>query len=92
MAEKRKLTAEERLQKLEEKMAQLQAQKKKIHQEEEAKKRKIRTRRLIEIGAVMEAALGEEIDPERLSEYLNRPNSKNSELTIGQVFNREYKE
>ena len=87
-----KLTNEEKLQRLEEKMAQLQAQKKKIQQEAASKARKERNHRLIEIGAVMESALGEEVDPKRLSEYLSRPNSKNSEITIGQALNREYKE
>ena len=43
-------TAEERLAKIKEKQAQLKAQEKKIITQEKAKERKLRTKRLIEIG------------------------------------------
>lgn len=45
------ITAEEKLAKLREKQAQLKAQEKKIIAQENAKARKARTKRLIEIGA-----------------------------------------
>ena len=43
-------TAEERLAKIKEKQAQLKAQEKKIITQEKAKERKLRTKRLFEIG------------------------------------------
>lgn len=47
-------TAEERLAKIKEKQAQLKAQEKKIITQEKAKERKLRTKRLIEIGGTNE--------------------------------------
>lgn len=52
------ITAEEKLAKLREKQAQLKAQEKKIIAQENAKARKARTKRLIEIGAAAESILG----------------------------------
>ena len=46
-------TAEERLAKIKEKQAQLKAQEKKIITQEKAKERKLRTKRLIEIGGTI---------------------------------------
>lgn len=51
-------TAEERLAKIKEKQAQLKAQEKKIITQEKAKERKLRTKRLIEIGGTAESILG----------------------------------
>ena len=50
-------TAEERLAKIKEKQAQLKAQEKKIITQEKAKERKLRTKRLIEIGGTAESIL-----------------------------------
>ena len=51
------ITAEEKLAKLREKQAQLKAQEKKIIAQENAKARKARTKRLIEIGGTAESIL-----------------------------------
>ena len=56
MAERK--TNEQKLEELEKKMEQLKAQRKAIIAREKAAERKARTKRLIEIGAEVEAALG----------------------------------
>lgn len=55
-------TDEEKLLELEQKMAQLQNQKKAIQARVSEKERKVRTKRLIETGAEVEAALGFSLD------------------------------
>lgn len=64
-------TAEERLAKIKEKQAQLKAQEKKIITQEKAKERKLRTKRLIEIGAAAESILGRPFQDNDLQKFLN---------------------
>ena len=65
------ITAEEKLAKLREKQAQLKAQEKKIIAQENAKARKARTKRLIEIGAAAESILGRPFQDYDLQKFLN---------------------
>lgn len=65
------ITAEEKLAKLREKQAQLKAQEKKIIAQENAKARKARTKRLIEIGAAAESILGRPFQDNDLKKFLN---------------------
>ena len=65
------ITAEEKLAKLREKQAQLKAQEKKIIAQENAKARKARTKRLIEIGAAAESILGRPFQDNDLQKFLN---------------------
>lgn len=64
-------TTEERLAKLREKQAQLKAQEKKIIAQENAKARKARTKRLIEIGGVAESVLGRSFQDGDLQKFIN---------------------
>lgn len=71
MAERK--TDEQKLQELEKKMAQLQAQKKAIAQRAKEKERKERTRRLIENGALAEKYFqAEKMKPEDFQKLLER--------------------
>ena len=73
MAEK--LTNQERLEKLQKKQEQLKAREKALKARISTQERKARTKRLIEIGALVESALGrklEEKDREKLSAYLKQ--------------------
>ena len=63
------ITAEEKLAKLREKQAQLKAQEKKIIAQENAKARKARTKRLIEIGAAAESILGRPFQDNDLQKF-----------------------
>jgi len=63
-------TAEERLAKIKEKQAQLKAQEKNITQEK-AKERKLRTKRLIEIGGTAESILGRPFQDDDLQKFAN---------------------
>ena len=65
------ITAEEKLAKLREKQAQLKAQEKKIIAQENAKARKARTKRLIEIGAAAESILGRPFQDNDLQKFLH---------------------
>ena len=62
---------EERLAKLREKQAQLKAQEKKIIAQENAKARKARTKRLIEIGGAAESVLGRSFQDGDLQKFIN---------------------
>ncbi len=64
-------TTEERLAKLREKQAQLKAQEKKIIAQENAKVRKARTKRLIEIGGAAESVLGRSFQDGDLQKFIN---------------------
>lgn len=64
-------TAEERLAKIKEKQAQLKAQEKKIVTQEKAKERKLRTKRLIEIGGTAESILGRPFQDDDLQKFAN---------------------
>lgn len=64
-------TAEERLAKIKEKQAQLKAQEKKIITQEKAKERKLRTKRLIEIGGTAESILGRPFQDDDLQKFAN---------------------
>lgn len=71
MAERK--TDAEKLQELEKKMAQLQAQKKAIEARTKDKERKARTRRLIEIGALSEKYFNcANIEPSEFENLLKR--------------------
>ncbi len=66
-------TAEERINALEEKQKQIQAQIRKIKSQETEKARKLRTRRLINLGGIIYSVLGREYadgDEERLKMFL----------------------
>lgn len=64
---------EEQLKKIEEKMAQLKAQKQAIINREKAKERQNRTRRLIQNGALAEKYLGcEKLPPEQFEIFLQK--------------------
>ena len=64
MAERK--TNEQKLEELEKKMEQLKAQRKAIIAREKAAERKARTKRLIEIGAEVEAALSYSLDTKEM--------------------------
>ena len=68
MAERK--TSEQKLAELDKKLAQLQEQKKAILQREKQVERKARTKRLIEVGAAVEAALGYALDTEEMRSAL----------------------
>ena len=73
MAERKVKTNEEKLQELEKKMAQLQAQKKAIQQKQSKEERAARTRRLIENGAIAEKYLNcEKIEPDNFEHLLKQ--------------------
>lgn len=73
MAERKVKTNEEKLQELEKKMAQLQAQKKAIQQKQSKEERAARTRRLIENGAIAEKYLNcEKIEPANFEHLLKQ--------------------
>ncbi len=73
MAERKVKTNEEKLQELEKKMAQLQAQKKAIQQKQNKEERAARTRRLIENGAIAEKYLNcEKIEPANFENLLKQ--------------------
>lgn len=66
-------TDNERLNKIDEKIEQLKAQKKAILNREKEKERKARTRRLIQNGALSEQYLGcEGMEPEKFEGLLKR--------------------
>lgn len=73
MAERKVKTNEEKLQELEKKMAQLQAQKKAIQQKQNKEERAARTGRLIENGAIAEKYLNcEKIEPANFENLLKQ--------------------
>ena len=78
MAERK--TNEQRLAELEKKMKQLKAQKKELQARQRGAEHKARTRRLIEIGAEVEAALGFSLDTiearKALGEFLKLQESR----------------
>ena len=55
--------------KLQEKIAQLQAKEKALAQKDKLQERKVRTKRLIEIGAVVESVVGHPIEKEKLENF-----------------------
>ena len=55
--------------KLQEKIAQLQAKEKALAQKDKLQERKARTKRLIEIGAVVESVVGHPIEKEKLENF-----------------------
>lgn len=55
--------------KLQEKIASLQAREKALAAKEKQKERKARTKRLIEIGAVVESVAGHPIEKEQLEKF-----------------------
>ena len=69
MAEAR--PTEERIAELDKKIEQIKAQKKAILQREKQAERKARTKRLIQIGAEVEAVCGEITDLEAFKDYLS---------------------
>ena len=56
--------------KLQEKIAQLQAKEKALAQKDKLQERKARTKRLIEIGAVVESVVGHPIEKEKLENFM----------------------
>ena len=70
MAEAR--SAEERIAELDKKIEQIKAQKKAILKREKQAERKARTKRLIQIGAEVEAICGEITDLEAFKKYLSK--------------------
>lgn len=62
---------EERIAELDKKLDQIKAQKRALLARQSAEERKKRTKRLIEIGASVESALGREITKEELPELMN---------------------
>lgn len=70
MAEKK--SAEDRVADLDKKIKQMQAQKRAILQREKEAARKARTKRLIRIGAEVEAVCGEITDLEAFKDYLSK--------------------
>lgn len=78
--------------KLQEKIAALQAQEKKLAAKEKEKERKARTKRLIEIGAVVESVAGHPIEKEQLEKFkwwltkhLEKPAEKESQSVRSSV-------
>lgn len=70
MAEKK--SAEDRVADLDKKIKQMQAQKRAILQREKEAARKARTKRLIQIGAEVEAYCGEITDMDAFKDYLHQ--------------------
>lgn len=66
-----KRSAEERISQLDKKMDELKAKKRAIQNREKEKERKARTKRLIRIGAEIEAYCGEITDIEAFKKYLS---------------------
>ena len=54
---------------MQEKIAQLQAKEKALAQKDKLQERKVRTKRLIEIGAVVESVVGHPIEKEKLENF-----------------------
>ena len=90
-----KRTYDEKLENLDERIAQLQEQKRKVKAQKSQKERKKRTRALIEVGAVVYSIIGEDFsyednDIEKLKEltadYLN------TGKTVYSVLNDEYRD
>ena len=65
-------SAEERIAELDKKIEQIKAQKKAILQREKQAERKARTKRLIEVGAIIESTLGIEFDNPAKKEKLQQ--------------------
>ena len=59
----------EQREKLQAKIAQLQAREKALAQKDKVRERKARTKRLIEIGAVVESLVGHPIDKDKLENF-----------------------
>lgn len=59
----------EQREKLQAKIAQLQAREKALAQKDKVRERKARTKRLIEIGAVVESVVGHPIDKDKLENF-----------------------
>lgn len=86
-------TYEERVEELEQKIAQMQNQRKELLAKQKVQDRKNRTHRLIQIGAEMEKAAGREIDPEVLAVYLQttvKRNDDGTEVTVIDMQKRYY--
>lgn len=64
-------TYEERIEELQKRQAQLKEQEKDLQRRASAERRKKRTRRLIEIGGIVESVLGREIDDDDKTRLLN---------------------
>lgn len=64
-------TVEERIEKLKKRQAELKAQEKKLLAQQSQKERKERTKRLIEVGATVEAVLGRPITKDDLPLLFN---------------------
>lgn len=62
-------TIKEQRVKLQEKIAKLQAREKALAQKDRLQERKARTKRLIEIGAVIESVVGHPIDKDKLENF-----------------------
>lgn len=76
------MTNDERLKSIDEKIAQLKAQKQAITNREKEKQRKARTRRLIQLGALAEKYLNcEGVTPENFEAILKDFLKKNAETT-----------
>lgn len=87
-------TYEERAVELEEKIAQMTALRKELLEKQKQEERRNRTHRLIQIGAVLEKAAGDEIDPEILAMYLQtkiREDKDGNPVTVIDLQRRYYK-
>ena len=65
-------TVEERIEKLKQRQAQLKAQEKKLLAQKSKAERNARTKRLIEVGAIVEKAIGIELDTPEKKEKLQK--------------------
>lgn len=74
-------TYEERVEELEQKIMQMQGMRKELLAKQKVMDRKERTHRLIQLGAELEKAAGEEIDPEILAVYLKTTVKRNDDGT-----------
>lgn len=72
MAEQKRKSEQEKLADLAQKIEQLQARKSALEKKVKADERKRRTKRLIEIGAIVEAYVGEITDIITLKQYLEK--------------------
>lgn len=72
MTEQKRKTEQEKLADLAQKIEQLQARKAELAKKVKADERKRRTKRLIEIGATVEAYVGEITDIIALKQYLGK--------------------
>lgn len=78
---RRRLTLEEQAARIDEKERRLKEQKRELQKKLNAKKRRERTRRLIQLGAITQKYLGDDVRLSQYEQFLKALDSKPSEVT-----------